>query len=94
MNQIVWSDLAYITFNEIADFLTENVSLDAALKFNEQVENLLKKLETFSHLCQPHPRWPSLRKCNINKFNSLIYRVDGDKIHLVIFFDNRGLHPY
>ncbi len=94
MNQIVWSDLAFITFNEIADFLTENVSLDAAVKFNEQVESLLEKLETFSHLCSPHPRWPVLRKCIINKYSSLSYRVEGHKIHLISFFDNRGVHPY
>lgn len=94
MNQIVWSDLAYITFNEIADYLTENVSLDAAIKFNEQVESLLGKLETFSHLCQPHPRWQALRKCTINKYSSLSYRVESNKIHLVSFYDNRGLHPY
>ncbi len=43
MNSIIWSDLAYLSFNDIAGYLTDHVSLDAAIKFNDEVESLLRK---------------------------------------------------
>ncbi len=94
MNQIVWSDLAYLSFTDIADYLSENYSLDVALRFNEEVDKLLENLKLFSHFCKPYEKRPILRKCTINRFTSLIYRVDGQKIQLITFFDNRGIHPF
>ena len=94
MNEIIWSDLAYLTFTDIAEYLTKNVSIDAAIKFNDEVESLVEKLQSFSHLCKPDPRRPKLRECTVNKFTSMTYRVDGNKIHIITFFDNRGLHPF
>jgi len=94
MNKIVWSDLAYLSFTDIANYLTEHYSIEAAIRFDEEVEYLLEKLESFEHLCPPYERRPTLRKCVINRHSSLLYRVDGKTIHLVSFFDNRGLHPF
>jgi plasmid stabilization system protein ParE len=94
MNKIVWSDLAYLSFTDIANYLTEHYSIDAAIRFDEEVENLLKNLEFFEHLCPTYERRPTLRKCIISRHSSLLYRVDGKTIHLVSFFDNRGVHPF
>ncbi len=94
MNTIVWSDLAYLSFNDAADFLTENYSLGTAIKFDEEVEKLLEKLRSFKHFCPPYELRPILRKCTVNRYTSLIYRVDGTTIHLVTFCDNRGIHIF
>ena len=92
MKTIVWSDLAYVTFTEIADYLTEIFSLDAALKFSEAVKKLLGNLETFEGLCPKHPRRKGYRKCIINRYASLVYRIDGSSILLIAFQDNRSEH--
>ena len=94
MNTIVWSDLAYLSFSDTADYLTENYSLDVALKFDEEVEQLLEKLRSFKHFCPPYELRPMLRKCVVNRHTSLMYRVDGTAIYLITFFDNRGIHPF
>jgi plasmid stabilization system protein ParE len=94
MNTIVWSDLAYLSFNDAADYLTENYSLDAAIKFDEEVEKLLEKLRSFKHFCPPYELRPILRKCVVNHYTSMIYRVDGTTIHLITFCDNRGIHIF
>ena len=51
MNKINWSDLAYLSYTDISDYLTKNYSLDAAIRFDEEVEKLLNNLKTFEHLC-------------------------------------------
>ncbi len=64
MNTIVWSDLAYLSFNDAVDYLTENNSLDAAIKFDEEVEKLLERLRSFKHFAR-------LTNCDLNCANAL-----------------------
>ncbi|MBI5916890.1 MAG: type II toxin-antitoxin system RelE/ParE family toxin [Bacteroidetes bacterium] len=94
MNTIIWSDLAFLSFNDAVDYLTENYSLDLAIRFDEDVEKLLEKLCSFKNFCPPYEPRPVLRKCVVNRQVSLIYRVDGTTLHLITFFDNRGIHPF
>ncbi len=94
MNKIVWSDLAFLTFTDIAEFLSSKYSLDAAIKFDEQVDSIIQNLKKYKELCPAYKKRPSLRKCIVNKNTSLLYRIDRDKIHLVTFFDNRGIHSF
>ncbi|MEN0046275.1 MAG: type II toxin-antitoxin system RelE/ParE family toxin [Bacteroidota bacterium] len=94
MNTINWSDLAYLSYTDIANYLTENYSLDTALRFDEDVEKLLNNLEKFERFCPKYEPRPVLRKCTVNKYISLLYRIDGNIIQLVTFFDNRGIHHF
>lgn len=94
MNQIVWSDLAYITYTDISEHLTQQFSLDAAIRFDEEVEQLLGNLKSFAKICPPYEKKPVLRKCVINRYSSLLYRIEGNKILLASFFDNRGIHTF
>ena len=94
MHKIVWSQLAYLSYSDISDFLTNEYSLDQALRFDEEVEKLLKNLGSFSKLCPVYHKKPILRKCIVNKHTALLYRIDGHTIHLVTFFDNRGIHNF
>lgn len=94
MNKINWSDLAYLSYTDISDYLTDKYSIDAAIRFDETVEKLVNNLKTFEHLCPKYKPRPTLRKCTINKYTSLLYRIDGKIIQLVSFFDNRGIHPF
>jgi plasmid stabilization system protein ParE len=90
--KIVWSDLAYLSYTDIVNYLTDHYSLEVAVRFDEEVEILLDKLRSFRELCPPYEKRAGLRKCTVNTYTSLLYRVDGKTIHLITFFDNRGIH--
>lgn len=94
MKTVIWTDLAYVTFNEIVDYLEENFSLDSTLKFSETVRKLLRNLEIFETLCPKHPRRVNYRKCVITRHTSLIYRIENDEILLLSFHDNRSSNLY
>ena len=90
MNRIIWSDLAFLTYTSISEYL-QKFSLDAALNFDAEVESLLDKLKSFKNLCPPHQKLTELRKCTVNKYTFLLVRVDGNDIHLVTFHDSRRI---
>ncbi len=94
MNQVIWSDLAYLSYTDISNYLTSNFSLDLALKFDEQVEKLCDNLTKFKNFCPAYTLRPTLRKCIVNKHIALLYRIDENKIHLITFYDNRGIHHF
>lgn len=94
MNKIVWSDLAYLSYTDISTYLSDNYSLDTAIRFDDEVNKLLDNLASFKSLCPKYKPRPPLRKCLINRYSSFLYRIDGKTIHLITFFDNRSLHPF
>lgn len=92
MNRIIWSDLAFLTYTDISEHLQNIHSLDAAIRFDEEVEALLERLRSFSHICPPHKKMKALRKCTVNKHTYVLVGVDGADIHLVTFHDNRRMN--
>ncbi|MEM6697761.1 MAG: type II toxin-antitoxin system RelE/ParE family toxin [Bacteroidota bacterium] len=94
MYSIIWSPTAQNTYLEIIDYLIDNWSLDTALKFDYQVNRLLKSLESFKHFCPASEKQPSYRRCVINKQPSLVYQVQNSTINLVTFLDNRSVSSF
>jgi len=94
MKKIVWSDLAYLSFTDIANYLTETYSIDEAIRFDEKVEKILEQIQNFDKICPIYKPRPLLRKCTINRHSSLLYRIDNNTIQVVSFFDNRGIHLF
>ncbi len=94
MKKIIWSDLAFLSFSDIANYLTKTYSIDEAIRFDEKVEQLIDQIQNFEKLCPIYKPRPVLRKCSINKHSSLLYRIDSNTIQIISFFDNRGIHPF
>ena len=86
MFQIEWTSTAKETYSEILSPL----SMNAGLQLNDSVENLLDKLEKFSHLCPSSSFHSSIRSCKIDKKISLAYQVDGKIIRLLQFYFNKS----
>ncbi len=94
MDNIQWTDVAKESYLNALDLIFKRWSLDQALDWDQKVTNILKKLSTFKNLCPPSKKFPGLRRCTITEYTSLIYRINGDKIELITFFDNRADHPF
>jgi plasmid stabilization system protein ParE len=82
--------LARETYLAVLDYLLTEWPLDVAIEFDEKVEALLERLQTFKNLCPPSEKQPHLRRCVVTKQTSLYYQVQGDVIEIVVFYDNRA----
>jgi len=90
MNEIVWSEHARIAYNAITLSLMERWPIKIAIRFEQQVDDLLERLRKSKHACPPAPTIPNAMRCVINKQTSLVYTVEGDTIRIVSVYDNRS----
>jgi len=88
MYKIVWTEYAAKSYEETVNFLVENYSIDAAIKFDEKVNKLLETIEQFPYACQKHPTRKHLRKCKITHQTSLITFPKSNVVELVMFINN------
>ncbi len=94
MDNLHWTPEAQESYLQTLDIIFERYSLNASLKWDEKVTNLLKKLSSDKNLCPPSKRLRGLRRCVITEYTSLLYRVKGKQVELITFFDNRSDHPF
>ena len=89
MYQIRFTKEAEGTFDAISEQLNERFSLKTVLKFQKELENILKNL-TISPLMFPIiDKRTSVRKCVIHKQCTMFYRVYEKEIVVICFWDNR-----
>jgi len=91
--KVYWSSLAKRNFKNIIDYLFLEWSVHEVEKFEEDVSDLISKIIENPLIC-PESRIFELRKCLINKINSLIYIIEGEVIYIVTIVDNRSSHIY
>ncbi len=96
MYQVIWSDEAEEAYEQTWYYVLQNWSMNTVFKLEEEVQNLLERLSVHHRICQPLDEYPGLRKCVINKHNSLIYRIDDAEqaIRIMAFIDNRMNHSF
>ncbi len=96
MYQVNWTPIAKETHRQIFDFIIEQWSIDTAIQFDDQLQDLLYKLEKHPFLCPPLKGYKNIHRCVISKQVSLLYRVNTQRqtTDLLTFFDNRANHPY
>lgn len=91
--KIIWSATAKRNFRRVVDYLYEEWSEKEVLNFKENVRALIEKISNHHALC-PQSKFSNLRKCLIDKNNSLIYWFDSHSIFIVTLTDNRSSHPF
>ena len=91
MYQIIWSNTAHDIYFEIIENLSNRWNSNVAFKLDLKVVELLDLLSQHKHLCPQSAVSPLLRRCVVNKYVSLIYRVNENlkEIELITFLDNR-----
>ena len=94
MSVISWTDEGEEMYLAHLRFLLNNFPASVAIRFDERLENLLRRLGSFGELCPASSEIPHLRKCLIDAYNSLIYRIEGENIKIIAIVDNRSNHGF
>lgn len=93
MTEVVWSDLAKKNLRKTVDYLFENWTVK---EVNNLLQNIAKLLENVrkNNLFCPKSRILNLRKCFVDKNNSLIYLLENHVIYIVTIIHNKSANPY
>ena len=89
---IIWNKTALTTFNDIARYLKDNFSTQAAKNFVEAAYEKIERLEKHPTIGRKVPNTKSLKMINFGKYQQLYYRVQGKTLFVCDFFDMRQ-HP-
>ncbi len=91
--KMIWSSKAKRDFWKDVDFLYENWTEKQVDNFNHSLKKLIENIAKNSSFCPPS-KIINLRKCIIDKNNSLVYLYKNQCIFIVTLLDNRSSHHY
>jgi len=77
------------TFDSITSQLNERFSTKTVLKFQEELEKVLKNISLSPLIFPIVDERTEVRKCVIHKQCSMFYRVYEEEIIVICFWDNR-----
>lgn len=89
VKQVVWTKRAIIRFDEIVNYLEDEVSEESANKFVNNVYSLIDKLKKYPEIGRRSRRRKTVRQYRIDKYRKLYYRKYGKKLIIVYVFDDR-----
>ena len=90
--KIYWTKRAEKKFDQILDYLLEEWGESVTKAFTRKVYEFLDILAEFPEIGTIENKEKEIRGFTIIKQVNLFYRISGDKIILLNFFDNRQ-HP-
>ena len=91
--EIIWSEETLKNYLKVIDYLFENWTIKEIERFENHFNRLIDNLTNHIVIC-PRSKILNVRKCIIDKNNSLIYQKVNNKIFLVTIIDNRSFHFY
>ena len=86
---IKWSPASKDEFAEMLNYVESNFGLDAVLEFLDKTDKVIDSISKYPELFPSSGKSPSIRKVVITKQTSLFYRITGNGIQLLHFWDNR-----
>lgn len=89
---VFWSPLSVADAENILDYLFKNWSEQVAENFTNQLDHILSQIAKKPKLFPLTNKKKKVRKCVMNKQNTLFYRESKDAIELLRIFDTRQ-HP-
>ncbi len=87
--KIEWTENAKQDLKEIIEYLVEEWSVDVAENFVDKLDSMLELLENSPFIGTASNKKRGVRQILITRHNRLFYRISGDKIILLDFFDTR-----
>ena len=90
--KIYWTKRADKKFDQILDYLLEEWGKSVTKAFTRKVYDFLDILSAFPEIGTLENKERGIRSFTIIRQVNLFYRISGDKVILLNFFDNRQ-HP-
>jgi plasmid stabilization system protein ParE len=87
--KIVWSKRATIKFDQIISYLIDEWGEKSAKQFIGKIFDFLEILSEFPEIGSVENKDKNIRGFTIVKQVNLYYRIKGDRIILILFFNNR-----
>ncbi|MBQ9547246.1 MAG: type II toxin-antitoxin system RelE/ParE family toxin [Bacteroidales bacterium] len=95
--KVEWSETAERNRDQIADYIFYRFGYDSMARFVEDVEQAVSMIESHPHIGPVEPlladRAQMYRSLTVDKLSKMIYRVDGEAIYIVDFWDVRREPP-
>jgi len=89
VKKVTWSPSAELDFSNILTYLDENWDSSIADNFIELTFSFIKQIAIYPKLFPLISKSKNIRKCVINKQNTLFYREDKSNIIILRIFDTR-----
>ncbi len=86
--QLVWTTEARTTLEQLVSYLDES-NPQAGDKLLMQVDKSLSLLARMPLMYAAAPQKAGIRRCLIDRHTALYYRVTGQQVELLSFFDTR-----
>jgi plasmid stabilization system protein ParE len=87
--RIVWPPASKDEYADLLSFVELNHGVDAALKLLEKTDKVLEFIAANPEMFPASDAQKAIRKAVITKQTSLFYRITGQEIQLLHFWDNR-----
>ncbi len=88
-----WTDYAKEQKRQVENYIRREFGTKRKRKFIQEVNDTVEKLQRSPYIGQIDPLFKSYaatyRSVIINGLNKMVYRVDGDTIYIVAFWDVR-----
>jgi len=86
---IKWTKRASRTFHKTVDYIEEEWSEGSARKFVRKVNDFLKLLKDYPKIGKVEFEEKGIRGFILSRQTTVLFRIKGDTIILLKFFDNR-----
>lgn len=91
--KLIWQEPAKAGRRQVSAYIRREFGINRAKKFRQEVDDTIKQLLRSPGIGQIDPlyadRPQAYRSVIINGLNKMVYRVDGDIIYIVDFWDTR-----
>ena len=92
--KIKWQHYASVQRQQVAAYIRREFGVKRAKQFKQEVDLAAKSLARSPNIGQIDPlfadRPQTYRSIVVNGLNKLVYRIDGDTINIVAFWDTRS----
>lgn len=92
--RIVWDPKAKASRTQIANYIRKEFGAKRKIRYLQDIREAVDKLRYAPNIGQIDPlfadRSQTYRSIVVNGLNKLVYRIDGDTINIVAFWDTRS----
>ena len=91
--KVVWQEAAKVGRRQVAAYIRKEFGTRRAKTFRQEIDDTVRLLMNSPNIGQIDPlyadRTLTYRSVVINGLNKMVYRIDGDIIYIVDFWDTR-----